>query len=487
MRQISGLLLAALLISSASAEIHLVRPDGSGDAPTIQAAVDQAAWGDVIELADGVYTGDGNRDVSYQGKPITVRSQSGHPDACIIDVEGTSVEEHRAFDFVWSEGPGSVLEGVTITGGYVEIVDQYPQGLGGGVRVLGPACSPTIRNVVFLENLAYVGGGLGVDQGSPKVTDCVFLRNDAWWGSGGGAFCQSSDVEFTRCDFIENHGHQVGGGVDAGPGTTNLTDCRFLRNTLDYGYGAGLSYWYDAHGEVVGCTFAENHAAEYGAGISVMVQSDATIRTSTFYGNAAAVGGGVYVDDSFDGSWVVLENTIIAFSTQGGSVVSSAGSPATLSCCTLFGNAGGDWVGQIAGQLGQNGNIDLDPLFCDAAGGDFGLLTESPCAPFSEPNPECDLIGAWPVGCAGQDVPESILPVARLSAAPNPFLHATCLSFSTPGRISVHDATGRRIRTLSGDVWDGTDQHGEPVPGGVYLVRLETDTHAISRRVVLVR
>ena len=33
--------------------------------------------------------------------------------------------------------------------------------------------------------------------------------------------------------------------------------------------------------------------------------------------------------------------------------------------------------------------------------GDFYIDCNSPCAPFSPPNPECDLIGAWPVGCGG--------------------------------------------------------------------------------------
>ena len=30
---------------------------------------------------------------------------------------------------------------------------------------------------------------------------------------------------------------------------------------------------------------------------------------------------------------------------------------------------------------------------------DFTLQSDSPCAPFSSPNPECDLIGSEPIGC----------------------------------------------------------------------------------------
>ena len=74
----------------------------------------------------------------------------------------------------------------------------------------------------------------------------------------------------------------------------------------------------------------------------------------------------------------------------------SAGT-ASLSCCDIYGNAGGDWVGAIAEQLGINGNICLDPLFCDPTALDLTLHADSPCA--AENNPECGLIGAWPEGC----------------------------------------------------------------------------------------
>jgi hypothetical protein len=54
-------------------------------------------------------------------------------------------------------------------------------------------------------------------------------------------------------------------------------------------------------------------------------------------------------------------------------------------------------VGSVAGQLGIDGNISQDPLFCDPAGGDFTLCADSPCA--ADNNPACGQIGALPVGC----------------------------------------------------------------------------------------
>ena len=53
--------------------------------------------GDTILLADGVYTGDGNRDVEVWGKQVIIRSQSDDPTACIIDCQATPDDMHFGF------------------------------------------------------------------------------------------------------------------------------------------------------------------------------------------------------------------------------------------------------------------------------------------------------------------------------------------------------------------------------------------------------
>ncbi len=117
----------------------------------------------------------------------------------------------------------------------------------------------------------------------------------------------------------------------------------------------------------------------------------------TFYGNRGELGGAICA------SWcgLTINHTIIAFSTWGEAVWTVEGCVA-LSCCDLYGNAGGDWVDGIADQYGVRGNISADPLFCDPGGEDFHLQDGSPCAP--DHNPDCGLIGAWPVGCGGTPV-----------------------------------------------------------------------------------
>ncbi|KKM02889.1 hypothetical protein LCGC14_1779920, partial [marine sediment metagenome] len=88
-----------------------------GEYPTIQAAINAATTDNTVVVADGTYTGDGNRDIDFKGKIITVKSANG-PQNCIIDCQGTKAEPHRGFYFHNAEDRYSVLDGFTITNGY---------------------------------------------------------------------------------------------------------------------------------------------------------------------------------------------------------------------------------------------------------------------------------------------------------------------------------------------------------------------------------
>ncbi|MCK4306133.1 MAG: hypothetical protein KAY24_17975 [Candidatus Eisenbacteria sp.] len=278
----------------------------------------------------------------------------------------------------------------------------------------------------------------------------------------------------------------------------NLRELRVQRQCRRL--GGGLAHFNSAAlASVIGCQFAGN-SAESGGALELW-NSAAHLQNCTLSDNAAEEGGGLRCNA---GSSCELDNSIIAFSTQG-EAVGGDGSP-TLVCCDLFGNAGGDWVGVIAGQYGQDGNIAEDPLFCGESHptDPYTLWNDSPCLP--EANPACGLIGARPEGCspAASDgfspVPETVF-LAR--PTPNPARFNACISYGIPAghsgcrvRLDVFDPAGRLVRGLVDELqpagsyrvtWDGANQARSPVPAGVYLCRLSVGGKAVTSRILLVR
>jgi len=194
-----------VLAEMAGADVYTVNPEGTGDFPTIQAAVDAAGDGDVIELVDGTFTGPGNRDIEIPARIMTIRSQGGIPQNCVIDCQGDPDDQHRGFSFRTPEIAGtSTLEGVTIVNGY--------HGLGGAIWCEGT--SPLIRNCVFSHNAAFcdpsmAGGAISCDLASPTMIECTFLDNGAVFG-GAMICCWGSDPLLERCVFRANSATEGG-------------------------------------------------------------------------------------------------------------------------------------------------------------------------------------------------------------------------------------------------------------------------------------
>ncbi len=136
-----------------------------------------------------------------------------------------------------------------------------------------------------------------------------------------------------------------------------------------------------------------------GAAIHCQSGASATIEQATFYENEACEeAAGVQCEG---GSSVRIANSIIAFNTGGAAVYCDDTSNATLWCCDLYGNSGGDWVGCIANQEHTNYNICANPLFClsESPIDPLSLCEDSPCI-----RPVCGgCIGARGIGC-GQAV-----------------------------------------------------------------------------------
>ncbi|MBD3336000.1 MAG: hypothetical protein GF355_10850 [Candidatus Eisenbacteria bacterium] len=484
-----------LMLGSAASETYIVKPDGTGDFPTIQAAIDAAVGGDVIELADGVFTGSGNRDLDYGGKAIRIASESGDARECVIDCQGNG----RGFHFHSGEGPGSELADVTVRNGNAEA----------GGTIFCEQSSPSVVGCILTQSSAQGGGGIMCMESSPAFSRCSVTLNETS-NHGGGYLGRDSSPAFEDCDFRGNRAPtDIGGGVSAaGTSSPTFLRCVFTGNMCGYKGGAMVvSEYCDA--VVEDCTFSGN-TAQYGAGITCAVFSEPIISNCTFHRNAAQGGSAL---ECYWGANAAVERSIFAFSTQGNAVNLVDGA-ATLTCVNIYGNAGGDWVGPIADQYGVNGNISQDPLFCQAASIDvpLGIHSDSPCAPFSPPNADCDLIGAWPVSCGTLvELPRPEPPSASGSGerlelcliSGNPATGGSVLQYTIPEGagaapvcLRIIDPSGRIVRTLVGKAqgpgvhtvaWDGTGEHGRRAGPGIYLCRLCWRDRIETSRVALIR
>jgi len=170
-----------------------------GDYPTIQAGIDAAMNGDTVLVSDGTYTGDGNRDIVVQWKAITVMSVNG-PENCIIDCQGSAQDNHRGFYFHNEETENSVVNGFTITNGYLSVLH------GGGIYC-SSNCSLTVMDCTISGNTADSGSGIFCGSNcSVTVIGCTITGNTAHYN--GALYCNyGSAITLENCTISENGGN----------------------------------------------------------------------------------------------------------------------------------------------------------------------------------------------------------------------------------------------------------------------------------------
>lgn len=305
-----------------------VTVDGGGDFATIQAAIDGASPGDTVLVGPGTYRGAGNRDLELRGKALVLRGREG-PGMTVLECGGAPGEPHRGFYVHEGEGRETRIEGFSVTGGYVD--GPLPANYGGGMLCVGS--SPTVRDCRFVGNKsAHFGGGVVCHDGSSPLFEYVQILDNEAVNNAGGFGCKQGSRPELSWVVIAGNTAKRGGGVW----------CLNASVSLDR------------------ATIAANRGTESSGGVW---SSQAEVR---------------------------IERSIIALSPAGEAVSCSAAPPEVrLTCCVLFGNAGGDAIPDCA--VDGGGNRNDDPLFCDAAGGDFRLAEGSPCLPDAS---ECGQIGA---------------------------------------------------------------------------------------------
>ena len=370
---IPGLILLALLATTAHAQqiIYVNGTTGNntwsglcevwdggvcGPKQTIQAGITTAIPGDTVLVADGVYTGYGNKNLDFYGQPITVRSANG-PETCIIDCG----EDGRGVYFHHWETPAAVLDGFTIRNG------DLPGGCtwGGGILCVDDA-NPTITNCIITANGACDGGGVGCYHASPTFTNCTTADNKAYNGGGGiqccsgfptfvncaitsntavsyagGVYCTWSHLTISNCTIAGNEAGHVGGGIACQAGFASFTNCTISQNSAPIGGG---SYFFGAHAPAPSTDF----------------------RNCVLWGDSAYLGPEIYLDFG----WTPFPQPFRLW----------------VSFCDVQGGEEGVYVVEGSELIWGDGNIDIDPLFVDPERNDFHLLASSTCIDTGDPD-----------------------------------------------------------------------------------------------------
>jgi hypothetical protein len=309
----------------------------NGPKASIQAGIDATVDGDEVVVADGVYTGNNNKELDFEGKTIAVRSANG-PDACIIDCEGFA----NAFRLTSGETAESLIEGFTITNGSA--------GVGGGMYLYGDT---TVRNCVFTNNEADICGAVRHDGlGEMTFDNCTFSGNRALVAPGALGSFGSGRLNVIDCVFADNEADAAAAVATAHDlGEVIFVNCLFTRNIATARFGAiadGSEYL-----SMINCVLSRNEAGEGGGG-------------------------------EFGSLNALVVNTTVA-NNPGGGLACYTTVP-EISNCVFWGNS--PWqisanavvtYSDVEGGWPGVGNIDLDPMFVQPGTDNVRLSIGSPC------------------------------------------------------------------------------------------------------------
>ncbi len=261
-------------------DTYLVNPDGSGDFPTIQDAINAAAPYSEIVLGNGTFQGEGNRDLDLLGKTLFLQSQSSNPEECVIDAQSTPSEPHFGFWCHSGESVETEISGITITGCRAAAPTFAAIMVGPGPHMQG--------------NPDYVGSAL-------RMTNCQVMNNSCTGiASYYNDFVSTLRLEGCNISFNEECGFQSGFSWSL------ISNCTFEGNSFS---GANLDWYVTGFGgPVVNSKFIDNG----GNGVSAFNWGTGhnSFSGCEFIGN---IGHGLYVAD-----YLELVNCTISLNINNG-------------------------------------------------------------------------------------------------------------------------------------------------------------------------
>jgi parallel beta-helix repeat protein len=401
--------------------------DGSAQNPyrTINHSADEAYSGDTVLVENGVY--DENVDV-------------------------TAKYIHLASNYIFSQDTMDIHS--TIIDGGSDTTTAIFSNCDSTTAIIGF----TIRN-----GLGWFGGGICSNYSDLLISHNIITGN-ASDAIGGGIYCCFGEPVISSNWVLDNFADHSGGGINCYYSGANIRHNIISGN--DAYRGGGLYTSNHDEGSSIDNNIINMNTANRGGGFECF-GSTGSMNNNLFYGNSVlTLGGALFCH------WASPEliNSLIwadSASSGGQEIYADSMSFPVVTYCDVQGG----WQGE--------GNIDVNPLFRDPAGGDYHLMSvscgdssDSPCIDAGHPDSLDIMLGCqfglggsradmgayggnngdWATDIGEEDYPDlKLLPrnISLLQNYPNPFNAITTIEFILPGpqkaKVTVYDLLGISI------------------------------------------
>jgi uncharacterized repeat protein (TIGR01451 family) len=304
----------------------------------VQDAVDAATEGDIIKVAEGIYTGvsarEGYSQTVYLSKTLTIRGgyttsnwSTPSPEVNITTLDALGMGR---VIFI-TQTVEVMIDGLHITGGDASGQSGGPHGwdAGGGLQCWGASIKIT-NNHIFGNTAPSSGGGMYTGFCSGDFIGNTF-NNNITSGGGGGLLIHASGSGLVNIsgNIFEFNNAKQGGGLYVDNSSARLYRNTFSQNTAIFGGGLFLYL-----GGPIGT-------------VSLLNQN-------MIISNTADHGGGILITNDEGPGGVTLINTVIAdnqASVEGSGVYISTAPSVHMLHTTLTNNIGGDGCGVCIGEL----------------------------------------------------------------------------------------------------------------------------------------
>lgn len=357
-----------MLPTTAAGAVITVRSDGTGDYQSIQAAVDAASDGDVLQVTGVFY-----ETVVFPGVDLLLE---GIGEAVLdANLQGPA--------FRFGAGTACEIRSLTIRRGWGE---QFVV----GALDLRPGAEVTLISCVLEENASEDNSAVAsVDEGSSLVLENCVVRGNSG-DTSYGIIESAGSLTVSNCELVQN----LGSGVIVVPqGDARIVGNTIADNDAGLSWVGGIGVSGSGHVEVSGNVIRNCVGNTGGIAAEPVDGTNFVVANNTLFGNRASTSGGRAHLTGFRGGEI-----------RGNLLVGGEGYSLVILDDHVSFYCNDIWTENDVPLYHSNdltgvfGNISVDPLFCDED--ELCLSHDSPCLPGNHPGGyECGTIGAREACC----------------------------------------------------------------------------------------